>query len=230
MKESTKNLIFRISLLALNAAMLGAVAVDARQGASAPPPPKEAQSPVEAMKADPESQTITIHQPTGGLGPMLAPILTIKESTKATSRKLRDGSDLTVMEDGHGGTTVTRKFKNHRRLRMVIIQTSSTGAQRIFVYGMRKGRVKTVPPDIAKRILEASADEIADAAKIYDGITEDEAKRIRVAKAREEIRRQAERRRAESTPVRTQPEQPVDPPADQPDSPDDPDDTEDSED
>jgi hypothetical protein len=194
MTASTKNSLIRVALLGLNILMIGSIAFSSRQKRLEKLPEPEAK--VEETAAQKTGIKRIFRKKEDGAQLSGESITTSAIIGDATEQRLSDGSRLKVMKDGYGSTTVTRYFAGHPRLRMVMVQTGSQDKQRIFVYG-RNGKVKGVPQVIAKKILVATADEIADAAKIYSGISEKEARRARVANARADIKAANEKRERE---------------------------------
>ncbi|MEZ5305648.1 MAG: hypothetical protein R2684_00740 [Pyrinomonadaceae bacterium] len=191
MKNSTKNSLFRSTLLLLNIALIGSIALDGKtlktSGKSKSEPKAQASS---------ENQTPIVGERIvmpKGINLELTPgsVKVANQSTQVNERTLEDGTKLTVMPDGSGGTQVLRFFPGDKRLRFVSIQTAPGGDQKIFVHG-RTGKVGTVPSKLGERILVASADEIADAARIYLEPSAKEEKRLRVEAARLDLKRQAQ--------------------------------------
>lgn len=90
-----------------------------------------------------------------------------QRSSQTAPQKMSDNSEVTVMLDGFGNKLEKRYFKGHPRLNSVLIRTAPDGRQEIFVYG-QNGERKPVEGELVKRLLTASADEIANAAKIYE--------------------------------------------------------------
>lgn len=68
--------------------------------------------------------------------------------------------------DGFGNKTDARCFEHHPRLQCVLLRTAADGKQQTFVYG-QNGQIKHLPENMTAKALTASADEIANAAGIY---------------------------------------------------------------
>ena len=94
-------------------------------------------------------------------------ISTTKESIEEPTKILGDNSKITVTYDGFGNKTETRSFNNHLRIGLVLLKTSANGTKAAFVYG-RNGQEKILPEKMLNMVLTASADEIANAAGIYE--------------------------------------------------------------
>lgn len=77
-----------------------------------------------------------------------------------------DNSKIIVMRDKFGNKTEIRTFANHPRLSSVLLLTGTTGRREAFIYG-RGGETVSASEEILEGVLSASADEIANAAKIY---------------------------------------------------------------
>lgn len=92
-------------------------------------------------------------------------ISTDQPSTQLAKRLLADKSEVETSIDGFGNKTETRYFKEHSRLKLVILRTSVDGNQEATVYGYG-GNVETLT-DLGDKALTASGNEIADAAKLY---------------------------------------------------------------
>jgi hypothetical protein len=194
MNTKTKNTIIRIGLLLLNVLLIGTIAFSLRNKQNGKKPAEQAKK-ENTVAQNPGIKRVSRKKTEGAQLSGLT-IKTTSDVSEATEQKLADGSRVNVLRDGYGGTTVTRHFGGHRRLRMVVVQTASNEQQRIFVYG-RNGKVTGVPDDMAKKILVASADDIANAAKIYIGTSEKEAKRIRLESVRKDIAYEREQQRNE---------------------------------
>lgn len=94
-------------------------------------------------------------------------VVTAQPSSQTPTQKMGDNSEVTVMYDGFGNKLERRYFKNHPRLDTVIVRTAANGRREILIYG-QNGERKSVEGEIANRLMNASADEIANAAKIYE--------------------------------------------------------------
>jgi hypothetical protein len=94
-------------------------------------------------------------------------IATAQQSSQTAPQKMGDNSEITVMYDGFGNKLERRSFKGHPRLATVIVRTAADGRREISVYGQNGAR-KSIEGEIVDRVLTASADEIANAAKIYE--------------------------------------------------------------
>lgn len=90
-----------------------------------------------------------------------------RQSSQLAPQKMSDKSEITVMFDGFGNKLEKRYFKGHPRLHSVLIRTAVDGRREILVYG-QNGEKNSVDGELGKRLLSASADEIANAAKIYE--------------------------------------------------------------
>lgn len=91
-------------------------------------------------------------------------VSTTQERTQMAKRLLPDKSEIETMTDGYGNKTETRFFKEHPRLRCVILRTSAEGNQEVTVYGF--GSDTKVVADLGDKALTASGDEIANAAQL----------------------------------------------------------------
>lgn len=91
-------------------------------------------------------------------------ISTAQESTQLAKRFLADKSEVETMIDGYGNKTETRYFREHLRLRCVILRTAVDGSQEVTVYGYG-GDVK-IFADLGDKALTASGDEIANTAEL----------------------------------------------------------------
>ncbi|HLM01985.1 MAG TPA: hypothetical protein VK400_13095, partial [Pyrinomonadaceae bacterium] len=89
------------------------------------------------------------------------------QSSQTAPQKLSDFSEVTVMYDGFGNKLERRFFRGHPRLDTVIVKTTADGRREIMIYG-QNGERKTIDGELGNRLLTASADEIANAAKIYE--------------------------------------------------------------
>lgn len=96
------------------------------------------------------------------------PVATAAEGKSERDRILADNSRVSTMYDGHGNKSESRYFSYHPRLGMVLLRTSSDGAQQAFVYG-QNGSVKMLPGEMLPVALTASADALADAVGIHEG-------------------------------------------------------------
>ncbi len=76
---------------------------------------------------------------------------------------LADKSEVVTMFDGYGNKTETRYFKSHPRLDIIIVRTAVDNTRQVFVYGFG-GKTVSMPEEFAVTALNASADEIAEAA------------------------------------------------------------------
>lgn len=107
----------------------------------------------------------------------------IKASGQQPTKTLGDNSLLDISYDGYGNTIVTRVFNNHSRLSKIMMQISAKGKKQIYVFG-QSGELGHLSQDLSDKVLNASADELANAAKIYETREErinqiEEAKRSR---------------------------------------------------
>ncbi|CAN5399124.1 hypothetical protein BH10ACI1_BH10ACI1_07680 [soil metagenome] len=81
------------------------------------------------------------------------------------TNSLADNSEIVTMFDGYGNKTEKRYFNNNSRLELVMVRTAVDGRKQIIVYGFGT-EIITMPDDFAGIALNASADEIANAAKL----------------------------------------------------------------
>lgn len=88
---------------------------------------------------------------------------------EGNTRNTKDNSQTNVMFDGYGNKVEIRRFYNDNRLKQVVVRTQADGSRKVFVYGTN-GSVKSVPTELENRILDASANEISDAAMIYEPV------------------------------------------------------------
>ncbi|HEX8738031.1 MAG TPA: hypothetical protein VF721_22045 [Pyrinomonadaceae bacterium] len=93
--------------------------------------------------------------------------VTARQSSQTARQKMSDNSEITVMYDGYGNKLEKRYFKGNPRLTSVLIRTAADGRREILVYG-QNGEKRTIDGEIADRLLSAPADEIANAAKLYE--------------------------------------------------------------
>jgi hypothetical protein len=93
-------------------------------------------------------------------------IATSLPSSQSAPRKMSDNSEIVEMRDGFGNKLEKRYFKGHPRLDSVIIRTAPDGRREIIIYG-QNGERKSVEGELLDRLMTASADEIANAAKLY---------------------------------------------------------------
>lgn len=91
-------------------------------------------------------------------------IITAKPSIREADRTLRDRSQVETWIDGFGNKTETRYFKDNPRLRFIILRTSVDGTKVVTVYGY--GSDTQTFNDLGDTALTASADDIANAAKL----------------------------------------------------------------
>ena len=110
----------------------------------------------------------------------------LTEVREDMTRTLSDGSRITRLEDGYGNASVTRTFRRHELLRMVLVRIKANGERAIFVYG-RNGEVKPIPRQYWARIFSAPGSELASAAQIYDSANVNEKRRRRLANIRKPI-------------------------------------------
>lgn len=94
-------------------------------------------------------------------------VATAHKDLQETTVAAQDNSEIVTMYDSMGNKIETRRFKEHSRLRSLILRTSNDGKQQIFVYGFGTD-VKTLSGEIANKLMTASGDEIANAAGIYE--------------------------------------------------------------
>lgn len=103
---------------------------------------------------------------------------TTAKNFEEISRILKDGSELIVKYDGYGNKTETRRFKNHPRISTILIRTAVNGKRRFYIYGY--GDVKTPPAEMMDKALTASADDLANAAGLYEERSDEEIVNFRV--------------------------------------------------
>ena len=94
-------------------------------------------------------------------------IPTSKPNSREAVKIAADRSEITTMYDGYGNKTETRYFKGHSRLKFILVRTSASGETQTFVYGYGN-EVKNLPENLADKALNASADELANAAGVYE--------------------------------------------------------------
>jgi hypothetical protein len=87
------------------------------------------------------------------------------EKPEDISEVANDGSRINIMYDAVGNKTETRYF-NNSRLKYLVLRTTVNGQREIFVFG-QNGQTKSLPENMLDEVLTASADEIANAAGIY---------------------------------------------------------------
>ncbi|HEX8367896.1 MAG TPA: hypothetical protein VF604_05090 [Pyrinomonadaceae bacterium] len=92
--------------------------------------------------------------------------VTERQSSQTAPQKISDNSEITVMYDGFGNKLEKRYFKGHPRLDSVLVRTAADGRREILAYG-RNGEKRPIDGELGNRLMSASADEIANAAKIY---------------------------------------------------------------
>lgn len=85
---------------------------------------------------------------------------------KTETFEANDNSTVTVMWDKYGNKTEVRTFTNHPRLTSVHILTGANGTREAFIHG-RSGETVNVSQELLGKLLSAPADELANAAKIY---------------------------------------------------------------
>lgn len=91
-----------------------------------------------------------------------------KKSAPEPEHKIgEDGSNITVTGDAHGNKTESRCFADSPRLKCVVIETAADGNVEITVYG-RNGVIKNVAPEKVADILNMEAEEIANAAELFE--------------------------------------------------------------
>lgn len=93
-----------------------------------------------------------------------------RESSRATTRTIADGSQIETIYDSYGNKTEKRTFNNDT-LRFILIKTSAEGNRQIFVYG-QNGDVKSLPENMTDKVLTASSNEVASSAAIYKALSE----------------------------------------------------------
>lgn len=96
--------------------------------------------------------------------------LGIKASRSAGSSTATSGDDsskISVMVDAYGNKSETRCFNNDPRVKCITIKTSLNGEAVVTVYG-QNGVTKMISKDKLGSGLNASADEIADAAEFSE--------------------------------------------------------------
>ncbi|MDQ3801999.1 MAG: hypothetical protein M3384_21450 [Acidobacteriota bacterium] len=93
-------------------------------------------------------------------------VVTAQQSWQAPPQKMGDNSEVTVMHDGFGNKLEKRYFKGHSRLDYVLVRTAANGRREVIIYG-QSGERKSIGGELADRVMTASADEIANTAKIY---------------------------------------------------------------
>lgn len=86
-----------------------------------------------------------------------------QEITKIAS----DNSKISTMFDRYGNKTETRYFNYDTRLSFILLRTSADGKKQVFVYG-QNGEVKNLPENMLDKVLTAPANDLANAAGIYE--------------------------------------------------------------
>ncbi|NNE67521.1 MAG: hypothetical protein HKN33_13235 [Pyrinomonadaceae bacterium] len=192
MESTTKDTLIRVFLLLSIAGMLSAMVADiyvfkkvTHRMMSIPfeePPvakPKKAETKIRQINGD-ELPGLEGFKDREG---RYTPLAELKEDMPRT---LRDGSTISRLEDGYGNTSVTRSFRKHPLLRMILVRIKSNGERVIYVYG-RNGEVKSIPRQYWERIFSASGDELASAAQIYDSENVNDKRKKRLANIRETL-------------------------------------------
>lgn len=94
-----------------------------------------------------------------------AQIITAQKSSQEPKKLLPDNSEVETLIDGFGNRTEIRTFKNHPRLRFIIVKTAVDGTKTVTVYGYDPD-TKTLD-NFNGDPLNTSGDEIANSAKLY---------------------------------------------------------------
>lgn len=82
------------------------------------------------------------------------------QGNKGTVQTTKDGSEISIMQDGYGNTVETRNFYNHPNLTVVTIKTFANGEKEGLAYG-HNGERKKLSPDAISIALSAGGNEIA---------------------------------------------------------------------
>ncbi len=91
-----------------------------------------------------------------------------RKGSQEITQIAKDGSQISVMYDSYGNKVETRTFNNNPLLSFIILQTAVDGGKQVFVYGQH-GEVKKMPENMLDKILTAPANELANAAGIFEG-------------------------------------------------------------
>lgn len=81
-----------------------------------------------------------------------------------------DGSQITTIKDKYGNITHQRNFRNHPRIKSLIIIKSENSEPTIYLYGRDGGSVVRMNGEIAEKGLDLPADELADRADLRQAI------------------------------------------------------------
>lgn len=95
----------------------------------------------------------------------------LNESAQTKTIRAKDNSEITIMVDGKGNKSEMRVFSNHPRLASILVRTGVDGKKETFAYD-QYGKVKPLPENMIDKAMTASADELANAAGIFEGIKE----------------------------------------------------------
>lgn len=88
-----------------------------------------------------------------------------KQNSQVTTQLMSDNSEIMVMYDTYGNKLEKRYFKGDLKLSHVIVKTNADGTREVTVYG-QSGERRTISGELANRLMNASAVEIAKAADI----------------------------------------------------------------
>lgn len=197
MNGQTKNTVVRTLLLLFIAGMLALIAAKLHLGDEAV---KAITNSLSAEKPTDSAESKTKSNDGSTSSDGLSPLSqkpnenhVSKVKSEDIVRVLSDGSSVSRMQDGYGNSTVTRDFKGHKLIRMILVRYSANGERRGFVYA-KNGKVNEIPKQYFDRLLSASADEIASAAQIYDSANEGTKRKERLALIRDRQRTEAQER------------------------------------
>ena len=108
-----------------------------------------------------------------------------------------DGAEISTTTDVYGNTTQKKVFYNHTRVKMVIVKTASNGNQQVYVYG-QTGKVRFLNKKLPFNALDASADQIADSAQIYDTVADVKRRKLDENQRKDRLRETERQRQIES--------------------------------
>ncbi|MDH3528818.1 MAG: hypothetical protein OEQ28_04580 [Acidobacteriota bacterium] len=126
------------------------------------------------------------------------------QKSEDVTRILQDGSRLSRMKDGYGNSTVTRSFRGHDLLRMVMVRDHGNGQRQVFVYG-KNGQVESLSSEYSDQVLSLTPAEIAKAAKINDSFSEKQRREQRISVIRDRQRDELREKRRAETPRYAEP-------------------------
>lgn len=112
------------------------------------------------------------------------------EMTEDMERTLSDGSNLTRQVDGYGNIAVTRTFRGHKLIRLLVIRMNRKKETTVYIHG-KNGKPVLLDPKFHENVLNESADDIATNAGIIDSKNENDLKRERLAVIKRQVREEA---------------------------------------